>query len=135
MSKSITRLNPKTLPDAASTGYSHISISHPTRLAFVSGQVAWSRDGGSVSDRLEEQTKQVLKNLSSALDALDATPEDIVQMRIYMTDLNDDTMAEAMGQIVAFLDGSQPSLTGVGVLKLAAPELQIEVEMVVQVAA
>lgn len=135
MSKSISRLNPKTLPDAASIGYSQISIADPTRLAFVSGQVAWSRDGGVVPDRLEEQTKQVLKNLSFALDALAATTEDIVQMRIYMTDFNDDTMAEAMGQIVAFLNGSQPSLTGVGVSKLAAPELQIEVEMVVHAAA
>ncbi|GHA44285.1 enamine deaminase RidA [Amylibacter ulvae] len=134
MSKSISRLNPKTLPDAASIGYSQISISGPTRLALVSGQVAWRRNDGSVSDRLEEQTEQVIKNLSSALDALDATTHDIVQMRIYMTDLNDETMAEAMGQIIAFLDGSQPSLTGVGVSKLAAPELQIEVEMVVHTA-
>jgi enamine deaminase RidA (YjgF/YER057c/UK114 family) len=38
-----------------------------------------------------------------------------------------------MGKLAAFLDGTLPSLTGVGVVNLAAPDLQIEIEMVVRI--
>lgn len=133
MSKMVTRLNPETLPDASHIGYSQISVTEPGRLAFVSGQVAGTRDGSAVPITLEAQTAQVVENLGSALAAVSATQQDIVQMRIYMTDLNDDTMAVAMPLIIDFLDGAQPSLTGVGVVALAATELKIEVEMVVRV--
>lgn len=135
MSASLTRMNPNTLPDASNVGYSQISVTNPGKLAFVSGQVAWAADGTPVPKTLEEQTRQVVKNLGSALQALEATPHDIVQMRIYATALNDETQNVAMAQIMDFLDGSQPSLTGIGVAALAGPELQIEVEMVVQVPA
>lgn len=133
MSANITRMNPETLPDAGNAGYSQISIVEPSRLAFVSGQVAWAREGGAAPGTLAEQTAIVIENLRGALKALDAGPHDIVQMRIYVTDLRSETQEIAMGQIAAFLDGAQPSLTGIGVTALAAPDLQIEVEMVVQV--
>lgn len=133
MSTSLTRMNPNTLPDASKVGYSQISITNPGRLAFISGQVAWAADATPVPRTLEGQTKQVIKNLGEALQVLEATPHDIVQMRIYATNLNDETQNAAMAQIMGFLDGSQPSITGVGVAALAVPDLQIEVEMVVQV--
>lgn len=130
----IARMNPQSLPDAAQAGYSQISIAEPGRLAFVSGQVAWRRDGGAAPDALAEQAEIVTGNLSSALGELKATTDDIVQMRIYMVDLNNDSMATAMGAIGRFLNGARPSLTGVGVSALAAPGLLIEVDMVVRVA-
>ena len=132
MSTALIRMNPDTLPDAAKAGYSQITIANPGRLAFVSGQVAWGADGSVVPGTLEAQTKQVVANLGGALRALNAGNRDIVQMRVYMTELNDETMAIAMTQIVNFLDGEQPSLTGIGVAALAGPDLKIEIEMVVQ---
>ncbi len=135
MSASVVRMNPKTLPDTGKVGYSQISIAQPGRLAFVSGQVAWPDEGGDVPGSLAEQTAIVIKNLNGALDALEATPDDIVQMRVYVTDLRSETREIAMTEILRFLEGAQPSLTGIGVAALAAPDLQIEVEMVVQVAA
>lgn len=131
MPTAITRMNPTTLPDAGKVGYSQISIADPDRLAFVSGQVAWHRESGAVPGSLAEQTALVVENLKGALDALQATPNDIVQMRIYLTDLRPQTQDIAMPKILQFLDGAKPSLTGLGVAALAAPEL--ELEMVVQV--
>ena len=110
-----------------------ITVADPGRLAFVSGQVAWASEGSVVPETLEAQTKQVIENLSRALEAVNAGPRDIVQMRIYMTDLNDENMGIAMTQIAVFLDGVKPSLTGVGVADLAGPDLKIEVEMIVQI--
>ncbi|WP_299401932.1 RidA family protein [uncultured Roseobacter sp.] len=135
MSASIDRMNPPALPDAGKVGYSQISIAHPGPLAFVSGQVAWRPDGTTAPGSLAEQTAIVVTNLQGALDALQASTDDIVQMRIYMTDLRPETQEIAMAELMRFLDGAQPSLTGIGVAALAGPELQIEVEMVVQVAA
>ncbi|MFV1497776.1 RidA family protein [Phaeobacter sp. JH20_02] len=126
-------MNPATLPDASKVGYSQISISNPGRLAFVSGQVAWDAAGSAVPKTLEAQTRQVVANLSAALQAIGASTSDIVQMRIYMTELNDETIGVAMAQIAGFLKGEQPSLTGIGVAALAGPDLQIEIEMVVQI--
>jgi enamine deaminase RidA (YjgF/YER057c/UK114 family) len=132
MSTTLIRMNPDTLPDAGKAGYSQITIANPGRLAFVSGQVAWDTNGSVVPETLEAQTKQVVANLSGALRALNATNRDIVQMRVYMTELNDEAMRIAMTQIMNFLDGEQPSLTGIGVAALAGPDLKIEIEMVVQ---
>ncbi|GAB5471309.1 MAG: RidA family protein [Rhodospirillales bacterium] len=134
MSASIDRLNPPALPDASKVGYSQISITQPAPLAFVSGQVAWRPDGTPAPASLAEQTAIVVENLRGALEALQATTDDIVQMRIYATDLNSATQEIAMTEIMRFLNGAQPSLTGIGVAALAGPDLQIEVEMVVQVA-
>ncbi|MET0437740.1 MAG: RidA family protein [Devosia sp.] len=133
MTNTITRMNPETLPDAGQAGYSQISVVEPGRLAFVSGQVPWKRDGGPVPGTLAEQVAIVAENLSAALVALKATTEDIAQMRIYAVDLNPESMGIGMAAIGKFLNGAQPSLTGIGVSALAGPGLLIEVEMVVRV--
>jgi len=126
------RMNPASLPDTGKIGYSQISIAHSSHLAFVSGQVAWRAAGGVVPETIAEQTVIVIENLQHALKALDASAKDIVQLRLYLTDTGAQTQAIVMPLIMSFLDGVQPSLTGIGVTSLAAPELLIEVEMVVQ---
>ena len=120
MQTSLKRMNPATLPNAGSMGYSQIVLANPGTLAFVSGQLA-------------AQTGQVVANLAEALGAVGASPQDIVQMRIYVKDLDDDAMAIAMPPIMGFLDGAQPSLTGIGVAALAGPDLKIEIEMIVRI--
>lgn len=133
MLNALTRMNPPTLPDAGEVGYSQITIAEANRLAFVSGQVASDTQGSPVPETLEAQVEQVISNLTAALKAVNASTHDIVQMRIYVMELNDEAMAITMPQITRFLDGAQPSLTGIGVAALASPALKIEVEMVVQV--
>ncbi|MCB5200493.1 RidA family protein [Loktanella sp. TSTF-M6] len=133
MQTSLKRMNPATLPNTGSMGYSQIVVVNPGTLAFVSGQVAQTADGSAVPDGLAAQTSQVVANLAEALRAVGASPQDIVQMRIYVTHLDDDAIAIAMPPIMGFLDGAKPSLTGIGVAALAGPDLKIEIEMIVQV--
>ncbi|RYX81156.1 RidA family protein [bacterium] len=92
MSQSIIRLNPPTLPNAGEMGYSQISIVEPGRMAYVSGQVAWRPNGEPVPADLVEQTKIVCSNAKAALDALGATPQDIVIVRVFMIDLNSESL-------------------------------------------
>jgi enamine deaminase RidA (YjgF/YER057c/UK114 family) len=135
MQTSLQRMNPAALPNTSNLGYSQISIANAGILAFVSGQVAQAADGSAVPEGLEAQTKQVIANLTEALKALEARPQNIVQMRIYVTDLNEEAMNILMPPIIAFLNGAEPSLTGIGVAALAGPDLKIEIEMIVQLPA
>lgn len=132
MTQAITRMNPPSLPNAAELGYSQISIVEPGRMAYVSGQVALRPDGEPVPDDLTEQARIVAANAKAALDALGATPKDIVIARCFMTDLNPATLEEALPPLLEMFDGAQPCITGVGVAALAAPDLKIELELTVR---
>lgn len=132
MSTAITRLNPKTLPNSSEIGYSQISIVEPGRMAYISGQVASQADGQPVPADLVEQMKIVSKNSLAALDALGATPENIVIARIYVVDLTPERLEAVMPTFLETFKGAQPCVTGLGVAALAGEEFQVEMELVVR---
>ncbi len=133
MSNPITRLNPPTLPDAGAAGYSQISIAESGRLAFVSGQVAWSATGEPTPTTFSGQAEMVVRNAKAALAAIGASAKDIVIARAYVTNINEERLGELWPHVHNLFDGHQPSLTGIGVAALAAPDLQLEIEMTVRV--
>lgn len=132
MTAPIARLNPPTLPDAGAMGYSQISVVEPGRMAFVSGQVAWRPGGEAPPADLVEQTRIVARNARAALDALGATPQDIVIARCFVTDLTPERLQAMFPPLLELFDGAQPCITGVGVAALAAPDLQVELELTVR---
>lgn len=132
MNESIVRLNLSTLPDAGEMGYSQISLVEPGRMAFISGQVAWQPNGEPVPEDVVEQMKLVSKNALSALNAVGAKPEHVVTARIYVVGLTPERLEELMPAFIATFDGAQPCVTGVGVEALAAPDLKVEMELVVR---
>ena len=126
MSDTIVRLNPTGLPDPGEIGYAQVSIAEPGRRAFISGQVASAE---AVARGFEAQAADVMRKCAIAMDALKATPEDIVMARIYVVNLDDDRLRATVEQFKAFGNGATPSLTGVGVAALAGPGLLIEMEL------
>lgn len=128
----ITRVNPDTLPDVSAAGYSQISIAAPGRIACISGQVAWTRDGTPPPDDLAAQMRIVAGNARHALDAIGAGPDDIVIARCYVTDLTPERLDALMPPLLEAFDGVKPSLTSIGVAALAAPDLQVELELTVR---
>lgn len=133
MTQSLTRLNPTSLPDAGAIGYSQITTVEPGRLAFISGQVALRPGGGPVPASLAEQAKVVVENARAALDAVGASPEDLVMARVYVVDLTPERLETLMPHLLDLFDGAKPSLTGIGVAALAGPDLQLEVEMIARI--
>ncbi|MDD3484330.1 RidA family protein [Azovibrio restrictus] len=129
---SIVRLNPSTLPNAGEMGYSQISIVEPGRMAYISGQVAWRPDGQAVPNNLAEQMSIVSLNAKAALDAVGAAPHDVVIARVFVVNLTPERLEELMPPFLATFSGAQPCITGVGVAALAAPDLQVEMELVVR---
>lgn len=132
MTHPLTRLNPSSLPNAAEMGYSQITTVEPGRMAFISGQVAWQPGGEPVPSALLEQAKLVARNARAALDAAHAGPKDVVMARIYVVDLTPERQDEILPPLLAMFEGEQPSITGIGVAALAAPDLQLEMELIVR---
>jgi enamine deaminase RidA (YjgF/YER057c/UK114 family) len=132
MTQTIVRMNPSTLPNAGEMGYSQISIVEPGRMAYISGQVAWRPNGEPVPTDLTEQMRIVAANAKAALLALGATPEDIVIARCFVTDLTPARLDQVFPPLLEMFNGAKPCITGVGVAALAAPDLQVELELTVR---
>ncbi|MBE9140863.1 RidA family protein [Nodosilinea sp. LEGE 07088] len=132
MSKNIIRINPKLLPNSSEMGYSQISVVEPGRMAYISGQVAWQPSDEPVPESLVEQMRLVSQNAHSALEAAGAKPEDVVIARVYVVDLTPEKLEELMPSFLSTFEGAQPCVTGVGVQALAAPDLKVEMELVVR---
>ena len=57
---------------------------------YTSGQIPLDPTTGKIcGDTIEEQTKQVFKNLESVLSAYDMTFDNVVKTTVFLTDLND----------------------------------------------
>lgn len=57
---------------------------------FISGQIALDpKTGHLVEGKIEEQTKQVLKNINMILESQGLTFENVVKTEVYLKDLND----------------------------------------------
>ncbi|WP_275572040.1 RidA family protein [Mycolicibacterium vanbaalenii] len=133
MSQPIQRINPPQLFDSTANHHSQGSVVEAGKLAFFSGQVAWSPSCPTAPSSLAEQARMVTANLQVCLDSVGATRDDIAMARIYVVDLTPERLEEAFPALGEFFGSSLPSLTGIGVQALAGPDLQIEIEMVVRV--
>src|SRR5690349_379937 len=74
-------------PDGLSkpSGYTHVVVTHPGKLVFVSGQVANNGKGELVGkDDLRAQTKQIFENLKTALAAAGGSLDDVVKITWYV---------------------------------------------------
>ncbi len=130
MTQPLTRLIPDGLPDSSKYGHSQVTIAEPGRMAYISGQVAWSPDSPDVPGDLAGQAALVVRNARTALAAAGAAPKDVVMARVYVTDLTPARIGEAMPHLEDLFGNTLPSLTGIGVAALAGPDLQIELELI-----
>lgn len=79
-----------------------------------------------------EQTRQVISNIESALSATDATLDDVVRTRLFVTDIDDwETIGRAHGEAFGEV---RPATTMVQVDRLVDPEMLVEMEAVARVA-
>lgn len=129
----VSRLNPPALLDSTGLGLSQISVVEDGRLAFLSGQTATPRERGEIPPELADQVTVVADNLAAALDALGASPDDVILLRMFVVDATTERFEAAWAPIHRMLDRNMPSMTGVGVQALWTAALQLEIEMVVRV--
>lgn len=81
----ISLVNSETISPPAGH-YSHVSTA--SGLAFISGMLPITPDGKPLGDAsFEQQTLQVLANVEDCLERAGLTKDDLVQVRVYVTDI------------------------------------------------
>jgi enamine deaminase RidA (YjgF/YER057c/UK114 family) len=68
-------------------GFTHAVIAAPGRIVFLAGQTAHAKDGSLPGDDFVEQFDAACANVATALTAAGATPEDLVSMQMFVTDV------------------------------------------------
>jgi enamine deaminase RidA (YjgF/YER057c/UK114 family) len=93
----------------------------------VSGTTATDKAGNIIGiGNPYTQAIQIMKNIQTALQAVDATLKDVVRTRIYVTDINN---WEKIGQAhLEFFNVINPAFTLVEVSHLISPEILVEIE-------
>ncbi|SEP33096.1 Enamine deaminase RidA, house cleaning of reactive enamine intermediates, YjgF/YER057c/UK114 family [Halorientalis persicus] len=95
----------------------------------VSGTTATNDDGNVVGkDNPYKQTKKALQNIEDALRETDASLEDVIRTRMFVTDIEE---WEAIGEAHSEVFGDiRPTTSMVEVNNLITPDLLVEVEAV-----
>jgi len=98
-------------------------------LVFVSGTTATDVRGGAVTlDDPYSQAREILNRIGEALAGAGCGIEDVVQTRIYVTDVERwEEVGRAHGEVFGEV---KPATTIVGVSGLVSPEMLVEIEAV-----
>ncbi len=118
--------------------YSYGTIVKGGTLLFMAGTIAVDKNGNTVGKGdMKAQIRQIVENIKTALRTAGATLADIVNMRIYSTDVDQTkSLAEWRCQNFPELWGSAPtsqeapSSTLVGVTKLGYDGGMMEIEVI-----
>jgi 2-iminobutanoate/2-iminopropanoate deaminase len=99
------------------------------RMIFVSGQLAWDKDGNCVGKGdMRAQFRQVCENLAAALAASGASWADVVKTNTYVTDMDGFFKCADIRQ--EYFGPGFPTSTTLEVRRLAHPDMLVEIEVV-----
>ena len=98
-------------------------------MVFISGKVAVDESGKVVSRTMREQTRHVLDSIKSVLTREGGTMDDIVRVRVYVTQLDQQSLKEIHEVRSAyFRPGHYPASTLVRVDQLIRDGALIEID-------
>ncbi len=124
-------INPSSLFDSTTFGFSQVVVSKPGKLIFVSGQVAWDEKMNIVGGTdLSMQCHKAIDNIELALESAGGSLESIVRLNIYKVNYQD-----ADGPIISavlrerFGSNNPPASSWIGVERLANKGFLIEIEV------
>lgn len=118
------RLIPSGSTFEAQIGYSRAVVSGD--WVFVSGTTGYDYQAMTISDDVEEQARQTLRNIGTALAEAGASFADVVRVHYLMPDLGDfektwPALQEVFGPVRPAATALQAGLIG--------PEMKIEIEV------
>ncbi|MGW1682758.1 RidA family protein [Saccharopolyspora sp. NPDC002376] len=127
----ISLLRPEGLVN--SPAFTHVAVVPPgATTIYVGGQNAVTGDGRLVGEGdVAAQTRQVMRNVKTALAAADATVHDLVQLNIALVE--DADISAAYPVAAEELDGAAPLVFAMRVAGLGVPGALLEVTAVAAV--
>lgn len=107
--------------------FSNVALADQGRTCFISGQVAVDPKGNPVGKGdIRLQTRQVLRNIQAALEAVGGAWEDIACINVFLVNMED---LQAVHEVRAeFWSGDYPASTLVQVAGLVHPDFLIEIK-------
>ena len=112
-------------------GFSQVVVGSGRRLAFIAGQGAYDAEFKLVGPGDHHaQAAQAFRNLAKALEALGATPAQIVSTTMYVVGLTPavlEQFSRAMNEALGGKPFPPNAATLVGVEKLAFPDMLVEI--------
>jgi enamine deaminase RidA (YjgF/YER057c/UK114 family) len=113
---------------APPVGFSHVALAAPGRLVFLAGQTAHRPDGSIAGETIQAQFAAAARNVVLALEAAGASPEHLVSLQIFVTDI--DAYRAAMKPICtayrALFGVHYPPMSLLGVARLLDPAALVE---------
>ncbi len=110
-------------------GYSN-GVLAEGRVLALGGQIGWNAQQEFETDTFLGQFDQTLANVRAILDAAGAGPEHLIQMTIYVTDL--DAYRASLSDLGPIwkrhLGRNYPAMALVGVVGLVEPQALLEIE-------
>lgn len=122
-------INPSHFPRAR--GYANGVVTTGKTL-YIAGQVGWESDESFASDDFVQQFGKALDNVLDVVRAAGGEPTDVVDMTIYVTDLDAyRSAARELGPVWRQRFGTHyPAMALVGVAGLVHPESKVEIQAV-----
>ncbi len=120
-------INPPEL--ARPRGYSHAAAGRGRTVALA-GQIGWDAQARLVSAEFAPQFERALANLVIALEAAGGKPEDLISLRLYVTDKvrYNAALKEVGASYRAHLGKHYPAMALVQVADLLEPGALVEIE-------
>jgi enamine deaminase RidA (YjgF/YER057c/UK114 family) len=128
-------LNPPSLYDSSPNGYSQLAfVPAGCQLVFVSGQGGDNPDGSFAPD-FPTQAAAAFRNLGFAIEAAGAKVADVAKITVLIVGHDMERLAVMQAAQRLLFGGHHPAATLIPVPCLALPQMQIEVEAVIALAA
>lgn len=127
-------VNPDGLYDPAPNGYSHAVVAtNISKVVFIAGQ-GGEDSSGTLSPSFEDQVKQAYANLKTAIEAVGATPNQVLKITTYVADYEQDKLGIMSKYLNETFKGWLPAQTLVPVPRLALDGMLFEVDAYIAIA-
>jgi enamine deaminase RidA (YjgF/YER057c/UK114 family) len=124
-------INPEGLWDSGNRSYSHVvKVTKPESLIFVAGVGAVNPQFEVVSDDIRDQTHRCFEIIKAELEAAGASLDDICDMTVYLTDIENHKWPVREVRAEYFDAGREPVSTMIGVSRFAIEGMLIEIDVI-----
>ncbi|WP_370980441.1 RidA family protein [Agaribacterium sp. ZY112] len=126
--KPLTQIvNPTKLYDPAPYGYSHVVIAN--KVAYIAGQGGEDSEGKLEND-FAKQVRQAYKNLFTALEAINTSPNNVSKLTTYVVNYDQSMLETMTKELVSAFGEHLPAQTLVPVPRLAIDGMLFEVDAI-----